>query len=50
MILLMGLIQVRIPDDVEEVLRRSIPAKKGALGAFVTEAIKEKLEKMSVEL
>ena len=41
----MGLIQVRIPDDLEQVLRKTIPAKKGALSEFITQAIKEKLER-----
>ena len=45
-IVYMGLIRIVIPDELEEEMRRAIPAKKGALSAFVTEAIKEKLDKM----
>ncbi len=46
----MGLIQVRIPDDIEQVLRRHLPAKKGALSEFVTSAIVEKLKKEGVRV
>jgi len=41
----MGLVQVRLPDDLETLLRKVLPAKKGALSEFVTQAVKEKLEK-----
>ncbi len=46
----MGLIQVRVPDELEEILRRHLPAKKGALSEFVVSAIKEKLEKEGVKV
>jgi len=42
----MGLIRVVIPDDLEERLREFVPARKGALSEFVSEAIRERLEKM----
>ena len=42
----MGVIKVRIPDDLEKMLRDVLPAKKGMLSEFVTEAIREKLERM----
>ena len=44
----MGLIQVRIPDELEHKLRKHLPAKKGALSEFVTSAIIEKLKKEGV--
>ncbi|ADC64213.1 hypothetical protein Ferp_0021 [Ferroglobus placidus DSM 10642] len=31
----MGLIQVRVPDELEEIPRRHLPAKEGALSKFV---------------
>ena len=46
----MGLIQVRIPDDLEDKLRKHLPAKKGALTQFVISAIKEKLKKEGVDV
>lgn len=42
----MGTIKVKLPDDLEKKLRDIVPAKKGALSEFITEAIREKLEKM----
>ena len=42
----MGLVRVVISDDLEKKLREFVPARKGALSEFVSEAIKEKLEKM----
>ena len=45
----MGRIHVKIPDELERELRRVVPNKKGALGEFVAEAIKEKLERMKKE-
>jgi len=35
---------VRIPDSLEEELRRKLPAKRGVLSKFVREAIEEKLK------
>ncbi len=46
----MGLIQIKIPDELEDVLRRHIPAKKGALSQFIVSAIKEKLEREGVKI
>jgi len=42
----MGTIKVRLPDDLEKKLRDVLPAKKGMLSEFITEAIREKLERM----
>lgn len=36
---------VEIPDEVDERMRRLIPAKKGAISQWVTEAILDKIEK-----
>jgi len=42
-------IHVKIPDELERELRKVVPNKKGALGQFVAEAIREKLERMKKE-
>jgi len=42
----MGLIKVVLPDDLEEELRRVVPARKGALSKFIADAIREKLERL----
>ena len=41
----MGLIKVVIPDDLEEELRQVVPARKGALSKFVSDAIREKIQR-----
>jgi len=46
----MGIVKVVIPDDVEEILRKTLPARKGAMSEFVTEAVVEKLKKMGVNV
>ena len=38
-----------IPDNLEEELRRVVPARKGALSKFIEDAIREKLEKLEQE-
>ena len=45
----MGRLHIVIPDDLEQELRKILPNKKGALGEFVAQAIKEKLERMKKE-
>jgi len=42
----MARLMVVIPDEVNEAMRSVIPAKKGAIGEFVTDAIVEKLKRM----
>ena len=42
----MGRIHIKIPDELEKELRKVVPNKKGALGQFIAEAIREKLERM----
>jgi len=46
----MGLIRAYISDELEDKLRNYLPAKKGALSEFVEEAIREKLERLGVEI
>ena len=36
---------IRIPEDLDEMLREYLPLKKGVLSKFVAEAIREKLER-----
>jgi len=38
-------LNITIPDDVTEELRKRLPAKRGALSDFITQAIVEKLER-----
>ena len=48
-VLQMARLYVVIPDELERELRKVVPNRKGALGQFVSEAIKEKLERMKKE-
>lgn len=45
----MGVIKIVLPDDLEKRLRDVVPARKGALSEFITNAIKEKLERLEKE-
>jgi len=42
----MGVLKVKIPDELDAELRKLLPAKKGAISEFVTKAIMEKIERM----
>jgi len=42
----MGRLYIKISDELESELRRIVPNRKGALGKFIEEAVREKLERM----
>jgi len=46
---LMGLIRVKLPEDLDKRMRNAIPARKGAISEFIIEAIREKLERLEKE-
>jgi len=41
----MGRVNVVLPDDVLKELRTYLPAKRGKLSEFVTQAVKEKIDR-----
>ena len=42
----MGVVKVVLPDDLEERLRNFLPSKKGELSKFISEAVREKLDRL----
>jgi len=44
----MGKVNIVLPDDVEEVLRKHVPGGRGYLSKFITEAVIEKLKREGV--
>ena len=46
----MGLVRAYISDDLEKAMRNLLPARRGAISEFIEQAIREKLEKMGIEV